>query len=266
MIDKLDKLKKLLSGYQSAVVAFSGGVDSTFLLKVAYDCLGDKVIAASGVSASMQEKDVELIEKIAGEIGVNHIKLETQEFDDPRYLKNDPQRCYFCKTHIGATLMEYALKNGFKFILDGNNADDTNDYRPGMKAAEELGIKSPLKEAGFSKEEIRKLSKELGLPNWDRPASPCLSSRIPYGTAIKVESLKKVDKAEEYLKSFGIRNVRVRYHNDVARIETDPKDFHIILENNNTIAEKFKKIGFLYISLDINGFRSGSLNEVLKHG
>ncbi|MCF8369746.1 MAG: ATP-dependent sacrificial sulfur transferase LarE [Bacteroidales bacterium] len=266
MNNKLYKLHSLLKSYKSAVVAFSGGVDSSFLLKAAYDALGDKVMAVTAVSPSVQPKDLELIKEIIALIGVKHTFVKSEEFNDPRYLQNDPQRCYFCKTHIGTALITYASENGYAFILDGNNADDTSDYRPGMKAAEELGIKSPLKEAGFTKEEIRQLSKEYGLPNWDRPASPCLSSRIPYGTPIKIESLNKVDAAEEYLKTFGMKNIRVRFHNDVARIEVEPSDFNTILENNMAINATLKQIGFRYVAMDIIGFRSGSLNEVLNNG
>ncbi|MCD4696540.1 MAG: ATP-dependent sacrificial sulfur transferase LarE [Bacteroidales bacterium] len=266
MNNKLSKLQKLLKSYKSAVIAFSGGVDSTFLLKVAHDCLVDKVIAVTAVSPSVQPNDLVLIKKIITQIGVKHAIVESHEFDDPRYLKNDPQRCYFCKTHIGTSLIDYAKNTGYSYILDGNNADDTNDYRPGMKAAAELGIASPLKETGFTKAEIRELLKEYGLPNWDRPASPCLSSRIPYGTPIRIESLKKVDAAEEYLKLFGLKNVRVRFHNEVARIEVDPDAFEILIQNNLIITERLKQIGSQYIAMDIIGFRSGSLNEALKNG
>ena len=265
MIDhKFEQLKEKISGMESVVVAYSGGIDSTFLLKVAYDCLGDKAIGVTAVSASVPQKEIEEAKSIAQEIGVRHVLLKSHETEDPRYLENTDHRCYFCKADAYDEIFQFAGKEKIRYVLDGANADDTDDYRPGRKAAREQGVRSPLLEMGITKKEIRQLAKQLGLPNWNKPAAACLSSRIPYGSPITNEKLHRIEKAEDYLKELGLRQVRVRHHEQIARIEVEPTNFRLLISHREIIIDKFREIGFLYITLDLSGFRSGSMNEVLK--
>ncbi|HVM71239.1 MAG TPA: ATP-dependent sacrificial sulfur transferase LarE [Anaerolineales bacterium] len=261
--EKYQKLKDILTGMESVLVAFSGGTDSSLLLKVAHDVLGDKAIAITAVSASLAASERTEAMQIAALIGARHILLESGETSDPDYLSNTPNRCFFCKKETFGKLAGYAQQHGIRFLVDGTNADDTGDYRPGRKAALQFHVRSPLLEAGLTKAEIRSLSHELGLPNWDKPAAACLSSRIPYGTAITLEALSQVERAEAMLHGLGLRQLRVRHHGPVARIEVEPEDFPRLLEHRNEIITRLKAIGYTFVSLDLAGFHSGSLNAGL---
>jgi uncharacterized protein len=261
---KYGKLKEILANAGSLVVAFSGGTDSTLVLKVAYDALGDKVVAMTAVSASLPVAERLEAQQITRQIGVKHILIESDEISDPDYLANTPNRCFFCKKETYGKLNAYAQQHGFQTIVDGTNADDIGDYRPGYQAAREYNVRSPLLEAGFSKAEIRQLARELGLPNWNKPAAACLSSRIPYGTTITLEALSQVESAEALLHGLGLHQMRVRHHGQVARIEVEPADFPLLLEHRADIVTTFKAIGYAYVALDLAGFRSGSMNDVIQ--
>jgi pyridinium-3,5-biscarboxylic acid mononucleotide sulfurtransferase len=262
--EKLKHLNKIFSEMESVVVAYSGGIDSTFLLKVAYDCLGDKSIGATAVSPSVPKAEIEEAKILAGEIGVKHVLLESYEMEDSNYTANTENRCYFCKTNAYDEILKFAETENIQFVLDGTNADDIDDFRPGRKAAKEKGVRSPLQETGFSKADIRELAKELGLPNWDKPAAACLSSRIPYGTPVTEENLSQVEQAEIVLKNMGFEQLRVRHHDKVARIEVELADFERIINQRENVVQSLKSIGYKYITLDLSGFRSGSMNEVLQ--
>ncbi|MFA5873536.1 MAG: ATP-dependent sacrificial sulfur transferase LarE [Anaerolineales bacterium] len=261
---KYEKLKEILTNIGSLVVAYSGGTDSTLLLKVAHEVLGNKVVAITAVSASLPAADCAEAEQIARQIGVKHILVESEETSNPEYLANTPNRCFFCKKETYGKLTAYAEQNGFQTIVDGTNADDIGDYRPGRQAARDYNVRSPLLEAGFTKAEIRQLAKELGLTNWDKPAAACLASRIPYGTTITLEALSQVERAEALLHGLGLRQLRVRHHGQVARIEAEPGDFTHLLEHRTEIVATLKTIGYAYVTLDLAGFRSGSMNDVIQ--
>ena len=248
---------------ESVVVAYSGGTDSTLMLKVAHDCLGERAVALTAVSASLAAHERAEAEEIARQIGAQHVLIESHETDDPNYLANAPNRCYFCKTDVYSRLVEYARREGYRYVVDGTNADDVGDHRPGRQAARERGVRSPLQEAGLTKAEIREMARALGLPNWDKPAAACLSSRIPYGTAITLPMLSQVGQAEWALGQMGFRQLRVRHHGQVARIEVEPADFLAVLTLRGQIVEQFKALGYAYVTLDLAGFRSGSMNEVI---
>ena len=262
--EKTQKVKEILTHLESVVVAYSGGVDSTLLLKIAFDTLGEKAIGITAISASLPSQERSETEKIALQIGAKHQFITSHETDDPNYLANTPDRCFFCKNDLFDRLVIFANHNGYDNIVDGTNADDAHDHRPGRRAAEQYGVRSPLQEAGLTKAEIREVAKSMGLPNWDKPAAACLSSRIPYGTPITLEVLSQVDRAELVLHQMGLHQLRVRHHDKVARIEVDTKDFEIILQKRQQIVDRLKEIGYNYITLDLSGFRSGSMNEVLK--
>ena len=263
---KYEKLKEILGTMENLVVAYSGGTDSSLLLKVAHDILGDKVLAMTAVSASLPADERAEAEQIARQIGAKHVLVDSEETSNLDYLANTPNRCFFCKKETFEKLTAYARQHGFQAIADGTNADDTGDYRPGRQAASEYAVRSPLLEAGFTKAEIRQLARELGLLNWDKPAAACLSSRIPYGTTITMEALSQVERAEAVLHGLGLRQIRVRHHGQVARIETEPADFTVLLEHRNEMVSALKAIGYAYVTLDLAGFRSGSMNEVLQNG
>ncbi|MFQ5863103.1 MAG: ATP-dependent sacrificial sulfur transferase LarE [Candidatus Brocadiales bacterium] len=261
---KLEKLKGIIRDLDSAVVAFSGGVDSTLMAKLCSDLLGEKALAVTASSETYPAHELEAAKRLAKEIGITHLIIETKELDIKGFSDNPPERCYFCKSELFEKLKDIASKEGYANIVDGTNIDDTQDYRPGTKAAQELGVRSPLKEVRLTKEDIRKLSKDLGLPTWDKPSYACMSSRFPYGEAITPENLAKVSSAEDFLRQMGFKQFRVRHHGTIARIELTPEDLPLALKKRNAIVDALKKIGYTYITLDLQGYRTGSMNEVLR--
>lgn len=263
MKSKLDELKLVIGEMESAIVAFSAGVDSTFVAAVAADVLGQRALAVTGVSPSIPASEVGEAKDLAARIGIRHILLDTSEMDCPGYVENTPQRCYHCKTELYSLLEGMAEREGYAFVLDGCNVDDLGDHRPGRVAASEHAVRSPLIEAGFTKADIRELSKARGLPTWDKPAMACLSSRIPYGTPVTVESLDQIGAAEAFLRQLGLRQLRVRHHSEVARIEVEPQDLALVVQHRDRIVTRFKNLGYQYVTLDSAGFRSGSMNEGL---
>lgn len=266
MRDKRVVLGRLIRQMESVVVAYSGGVDSTLLIKIAHDELGDAAIAVTADSPSLPRRELQDAQVIAASVGIRHICLKTNELADSNYSANTPQRCYFCRSHVSDVLIAYARANGYRFVVDGNNADDAGDDRPGHRAAQERGIRSPLQEASLTKSDIRAWARELGLPNWDKPAAACLSSRIPYGTPISVDVLAQIERAEDYLHEQGFGQLRVRHHGPVARLELDAADLPRALGLRQSIVAALREIGFAYVALDLNGFRSGSMKEALGHG
>lgn len=266
---KLTCLQHIIRDLRSAIVAFSGGVDSTFVAAVAYDVLGANVLAVTGVSPSVPASEVEEAKALAAQIGIRHELIDTREMDDPDYVRNNPDRCFHCKDELYSRLAAIAAERGIAAVIDGCNLDDTGDYRPGRRAASDRGVRSPLVEAGLTKADIRELSRQRGLPTWDKPAMACLSSRIPYGTPVTLENLSRVGQAEQYLRSLGVRQLRVRHHvlpsgDPLARIETDEAGLAVLLQHRSETTQRLKELGYLYVTIDLAGYRTGSLNEALK--
>ena len=260
---KFLRLKEILSDMGSVLVAFSGGVDSTFLLKTAFDVLGDKAAALTATSPTYPDREFKDAKRLAKELGTRHIIVESNELLIPKFADNTDRRCFYCKSELFEICNKQAKELGFAFVADGNNVDDLGDYRPGREAAKKLDVRSPLVEAGLSKLEIRQISKAVGLETWKKPSFACLSSRFPYGTKITEERLDKVEKCEEILRNLGFSQFRVRYHHEIARIEVPPAEINRFLDEDvrNAIVKGFKEQGFIYITLDIQGYRTGSMNE-----
>lgn len=261
--EKFTYLKKILGEMDSVLVAFSGGVDSSFLLKTAHDVLGNRVLAVTAASPTYPDSELAEAKRIAAQLGILHRIVESNELNIPEFSDNSQNRCYFCKTELFSLLNQIAKKENIKQVVDGCNFDDLADFRPGRKAAKELGIRSPLCESGLKKEEIRELSRKLGLITWNKPAYACLASRFPYGEEINERKLYQVNEAEKAIKMLGIRQVRVRHHEGIARIEIEPADFKFILQPKvrNEVIESLKNFGYSYITLDLQGYRTGSMNE-----
>lgn len=269
-LTQLTDLKNIFAQMERALIAYSGGIDSTLVAKVAYDVLGDRSLAVTAVSPSLLSEDLEDAKNQAIVIGINHEQVFTDEMNNPNYTSNPVNRCYFCKSELHDTLKPLALERGYPYVIDGVNADDLQDYRPGIQAAKERGVRSPLAEVGMSKLDVRAVAKYLELPWWDKPAQPCLSSRFPYGENITVEKLQRVGRAENYLRkiagNLGINNLRVRSEQDTARIELPPaqiKDFLMAIDLPELV-KTLQSFGFVYVTLDLEGYRSGKLNQVLS--
>ena len=264
---KFEQLLGLIKAMGRVIVAFSGGVDSTLVLKVALEALGtENVLAATGVSPSLPQREVQSVKDLAATLAAPLELIQTSEMDSPDYTSNPSNRCYFCKTELYSKLSDLAASKNYHAVLNGLNLDDTGDHRPGMRAGKEWNIRSPLLDAKLSKADVRALAQKLNLPNWEKPALACLSSRIPYGTPVTINSLSQIEQAENLLRDAGFSNVRVRHHTNLARIEVDAKDLPRLLQEplRSEVIKRFKSLGYTYVTMDLQGFRSGSGNDVLK--
>lgn len=265
---RYEKLRTILNEMGSVVIGFSGGVDSTFLSYTAHDVLGDKALAVTAVSPTLPESEEQDARDMAADIGIRHLVVHSTEFSDPEFVKNPKNRCYICKKIRFTALVDLAKQEGYHWVVDGGNVDDLGDFRPGMKALEEMAdaVRSPMIEAGITKADIRALSRELGLRTWDKQSAACLASRIPYGVELTPQRLSTIDKAEQYIAPYIKGSLRVRYHGDVARIEVGEEEIPAILAHRKDIVQALRQCGFTYVSLDLGGYEMGSLNEVIETG
>jgi uncharacterized protein len=265
VIAKEDRLRELFRTLESVIVAYSGGVDSSYVAYVANDELGPRAVCVTGQSASLPAYQRGEIDRVVEKFGLRHEIIQTDELEHPGYRANNGDRCYFCKDELYGKLESLARTRGIEHIVDGSTIDDLDDYRPGRQAARQHAVRSPLIEVGLNKNEVRELSRRATLPTWDKPASPCLSSRIAYGTPVTIERLSKVDRGEEILREFGFREFRVRHHDTLVRLEIAATEMDRVLQKEvvDQLAERFRELGFKYVTLDLHGFRSGSMNEAL---
>ena len=265
VIAKEERLRELFRGLESVIVAYSGGVDSSYVAYVANAELGTRAVCITGQSASLPSYQNEEIDRVVKNFGFNHEFINTDELQLPGYRANNGVRCFFCKDELYGKLESVARSRGIEYIVDGSTVDDLDDYRPGRQAAKQHAVRSPLIEVGLNKNEVRELSRRATLPTWDKPASPCLSSRIAYGTTVTIERLQNVDRGEEILREFGFREFRVRHHDTLVRLEISPAEMDRVLQKEviDQLAARFRELGFKYVTLDLHGFRSGSMNEAL---
>lgn len=262
--EKYQHMRALIRDMGSVVVGYSGGVDSTVVLKVAQDVLGKNAVAVTGDSEAFPQGEVDAALKVAEEMGVEVVRVRTHELSNIHFRVNNPDRCYHCKTELFTELGDVAKERGIPWIADGSHADDIGDHRPGLKAGEEHSVRSPLREAGIHKVEIRELAAYLGLSNWDKPSFACLSSRFPYGTHITAELLARLDGCEKFLRELGFRQFRVRHHDTICRIEVEPQDIPRLIELRESVNARFKELGYTYVTIDLEGYRSGKMNDTLK--
>lgn len=261
---KKRELYDILSTMDEVIVAFSAGIDSTFVLACAHEVLGDKVLAVTAASETFPERELQEAVELAKQLGVRHEIIEIKEMENPNFVANNPDRCYHCKAGLYSRLTDLAKERGIRYVLDGANMDDLGDYRPGRQAAKDYSIRSILQEAEFFKEELREVAREMGLPNWNKPSFACLSSRIPYGNLITLEKVGQLDRGEDKLRRLGFKQIRVRHHDNIARVEVLRDELDRAVKYADEITEILKAEGFTYVTLDLQGYRSGSMNETLK--